>query len=263
MRGISTGALLGANDPDPVELFNRDGASPFVLTCEHAGRHVPEALDDLGLGPEALARHIAWDIGAGAVSRLLAEALDAPLVSQPMSRLVIDCNRPYHVPALIPKVSDGTAVPGNQGLDDTDRQARIDAIHTPFHDAIRDILDERRDAGRPCAVVAVHSFTPKMQSNSDDRPWHVTFLFNRNPDLSRRMLAALLSGNDGIVSTLNEPYVVEDDGDYTVPVHGEQRGIPSTLIELRNDHITDPAGQEEWAFRLSRTMTAVARELWR
>ena len=262
MRRISAQDLLGTNDPGPVELFNRDGASPFVLTCEHAGRHVPEALDDLGLDSEALSRHIAWDIGAGAVSRLLAEALDAPLVSQPMSRLVIDCNRPYHVPALVPEVSDGTEEPGNQGLGDADRQARIDAIHRPFHDAIRNILDERRDAGRPCAVVAVHSFTPRMQSTSDDRPWHVTFLFNRDPDLSRRMLAGIVSGNDGIVSTLNEPYVVEDDGDYTVPVHGEQRGIPSTLIELRNDHITAPAGQRQWALRLSRTMTAVAEELW-
>ena len=50
----------------------------------------------------------------------------------------------------------------------------------------------------------------------------------------------------------NEPYAVSDDTDYTIPVHGEARGLINTGIEIRQDLIADPAGQQQWAERLAR-----------
>jgi predicted N-formylglutamate amidohydrolase len=35
-------------------------------------------------------------------------------------------------------------------------------------------------------------------------------------------------------------------------VHGEKRGLMNTGIEIRQDLITDPSGQAEWAERLTR-----------
>jgi predicted N-formylglutamate amidohydrolase len=52
----------------------------------------------------------------------------------------------------------------------------------------------------------------------------------------------------------NEPYFVSDDTDYTVPHHGEARGLPHVEIEIRQDLITDDAGQDEWARCLSRVL---------
>jgi predicted N-formylglutamate amidohydrolase len=54
----------------------------------------------------------------------------------------------------------------------------------------------------------------------------------------------------------NEPYRVSDLTDYTVPVHGERRGLPHVEIEIRQDLITEAAGQREWAERLARLLPA-------
>src|ERR1700742_4989698 len=103
--------LLGPDEPDPVIIRNADRASPFFLTCDHAGRRLPRALGDLGLPAAEFDRHIAWDIGVAAVSRRLSDMLDASLVEQIYSRLVIDCNRSPSVPSAIPEISELTAIP--------------------------------------------------------------------------------------------------------------------------------------------------------
>src|SRR6266568_7610146 len=86
--------LLAADEPAPVSVHNENGASPFLIVADHAGNSMPRALGRLGVSETECERHIAWDIGIAAVSRLVADALDATLVQQNYSRLVIDCNRP-------------------------------------------------------------------------------------------------------------------------------------------------------------------------
>lgn len=252
---------LGANDPDPVEVVNADGASPFVITCEHAGRHIPEHLGDLGLDDRHLSRHIAWDIGVDAVGRALIEMLDAPVVFQRYSRLVIDCNRPTWAEDCIPEVSDGTRVPANAALSDEDRAARAAHIHEPFHDAVAGILDQRAARGRTTALIALHSFTPSLEAEPAPRPWHLGILFNRDSTLSEHVHDVMHEEAGHLTFTYNQPYEVEDHGDYTIPVHGEQRGLPHTLFEIRNDHIAEPAGQLEWAELLTRVLGKVAKRL--
>jgi predicted N-formylglutamate amidohydrolase len=60
---------------------------------------------------------------------------------------------------------------------------------------------------------------------------------------------------------LNAPYKVDDASDYAIPVHGEQRGIPHVLIELRNDLIAEAAGQQVWAGRLADALSSALRNL--
>jgi predicted N-formylglutamate amidohydrolase len=96
-------SLLETGDPDPVTVVNEGGGSVFIFACDHAGRAFPRRLGRLGLAKEETWRHIAWDIGIGAVGRLLSQKLDAALVLQNYSRLVIDCNRDPRVASSIPQ----------------------------------------------------------------------------------------------------------------------------------------------------------------
>src|SRR5579871_4885143 len=151
--------LLSADEPPSFAESRRDGSSDFVILVDHASRRIPKSLGTLGLPEHELSRHIAWDIGALAVARLVSEKLDAALVTQNYSRLVIDCNRDPAMESAIPSLSETTPIPGNQGLSATARQARIDEIFTPYHDHIMALLDERTRRGRTTILIAQHSMT--------------------------------------------------------------------------------------------------------
>ena len=238
--------LLGAEDPPPVEVLNPGAAAPVVLACEHAGRAVPRRLADMGLPPTEMDRHIAWDIGAGALARRMAAGLGACLVLQRYSRLVIDCNRPRDAPDSIPAVSDGTSVPANADLSESERQARWDQIHEPFHAALSAQLEARRHTRtRPLSLITVHSFTPFFEESH--RPWTVGLLRRHDRGLADRLLAALHEVAPGENSAINQPYSIDDFTDYTIPVQAERRGVPNVLIEVRNDLIAGEAGQAQYA----------------
>lgn len=245
--GASAYRLLEGDEPHPVECHRLDGLSDFFLTCDHAGRGLPRRLGDLGLGAAELERHIAWDIGAAAVAGRLSGSLDAALVLQRYSRLVIDCNRPPSVPSSVVTLSEGTEVPGNRDLDPQQRHARVREIFDPYHDRIEAELELRRRAGRRTVLVSVHSFTPVF--HGEERPWHLGLLYNRDPALGLA-LGAELEGS-GLNVGHNVPYSVSDVTDYTIPVHGERRGILHVMLEIRQDLVAGEAGQKEWADRLA------------
>jgi predicted N-formylglutamate amidohydrolase len=253
--------LLHESDPAPVAVYNVSGLSPYVLTCEHAGRLVPRILGDLGLHDRHWERHIAWDIGAEKVAIMLGEFLNAPVIVQRYSRLVIDCNRPLDSDEAVPPVSDGTDIPANQGLSEDEKNERISDIHAPYHDALQAILDKREESGVQTAIVAVHSFTPCLEAAPAPRPWDLGILHNRHDRLSRHVHDALEVEANHLEFTFNEPYQVNDHEDYTIPVHGERRGLPHTLLEIRNDHIGENAGQREWAELLNRVFTSIIPRL--
>jgi predicted N-formylglutamate amidohydrolase len=250
--------LLAADEPAPVTVNNEHGRSPFLLVADHAGNSIPRALRSLGLTETERRRHIAWDIGIAAVSRRLADALDATLIQQNYSRLVIDCNRTPGSPTSILETSELTPVPGNVGLSDGDQAARVRDIFLPYHGRIEAELDRRRQAGQPVALISMHSFTPVYQGVT--RPWHAGVLYNRDRRLAG-LLLPLLQREAGLVVGDNEPYDVTDATDYTIPVHGERRGLPHVAIEVRQDLIAAAAGQRAWSARLARLLPQAYREL--
>jgi len=252
--------LLDPDEPGPVTFDNEIGQSVFFLTCDHGGRAIPRRLDRLGLAEPDTMRHIAWDIGIAGVGRLLSPLLDATLIVQTYSRLVIDCNRDPAVPSSIPEISEDTEIPGNRGLTPASRTARVEAVFRPYHDRIAVALDRRQGEGRASVLVALHSFTPVFRGVS--RPWHVGVLFNRDARLAHPLLRLLRAESDLRVGE-NQPYRVTDLTDYTVPVHGERRGLPYLEIEIRQDLITEPAGQAAWAERLARLLPAAYAEFQR
>jgi predicted N-formylglutamate amidohydrolase len=242
-------ALLGAGDPAPVVVHGRRGTSPFLLVSDHAGRAVPARLGDLGVAAPDWDRHIAWDIGMAGMGRLLAERLDAVLIEQAYSRLVIDCNRAPGHPTSIVRVSDGVSVHGNADLDAQAVAERVAEIFHPYHDRIVHELTTRRD--RPTVVVALHSFTPEMDGVA--RPWHAGILHNHAPRFGL-ILKDLLKEEGGLIVGDNEPYALTGDSDYTIPVHAEGNGLPHVELEIRQDLVADATGQRAWADRLARLL---------
>lgn len=248
-------ALLAADEPHPVRVENADGPSPFLFTADHAGRRIPRALGDLGLPAHEFDRHIAWDIGIEAVTRRIASALDAASVYQLYSRLVIDCNRRPDVPSAFPEISEATRISGNQGLSAAEKARRRAAIFDPYHAAIEALIEARIARGQPTLYVAMHSFTPVYHGIG--REMDVAVLYHRNPRLSHALAECLRAEGDLNVAE-NEPYKVGDETDYGVPVHAERRGLDYLEIEIRQDLITEPDHQAEWAARLARLLPIAA-----
>lgn len=223
---------------------------------DHASARIPRKLGTLGLSASQLQRHIAWDIGALAVATQVAAELDAPLVAQNYSRLVIDCNRDPTVATSIPTVSETTHIPGNARLGDEQRLARRRAIFDPYHAYISALLDERAAAGRPTILVAQHTMTHVFKGLG--REMHAAVLYNRD----RRFAGLVLEGlrrESGLIVADNQPYFVSDETDYTIPRHGEARGLPHVEIEIRQDLLLEVQGQHEWATRLTRVLQDAER----
>lgn len=239
--------LLGEGDGPAYALANGDGGSDVVLVCDHASHRVPRSLGTLGLAPDRLSEHIGWDPGAADVARHLSAALDAPLVSSGYSRLVIDCNRPLRSPQSIAEESDGVPIPGNLGLSSEQKALRASALFQPYHDAITRLLDDRR--GRPTRLLSIHSFTPVLAGRA--RPWDVGVSARGERRLASRLVAELRSDPAGWTVGDDEPYPIDDELDFTIPVHVEARGLPGALIEIRQDGIDTPAGARDWAERLA------------
>lgn len=245
---MKSGPLLGPDEPPACEVVRPEGSSPFFLTCDHASRRIPVRLGDLGLTEAERARHIAWDVGAAGLARTLSERLDAALVLQNYSRLVIDANRPFENPDSIPVRSETTEIPGNRNLGADAVAARRREIFGPYHERIGDLLERRAEAGRATVVVAVHSFTPVY--HGVQRPWHLAVLYGRDPRFARSLLA-VLAGESGLCVGDNEPYQVDDESDYGIPVHAEKRGLPYALVEVRQDEIETEDRQRRWGERLA------------
>jgi predicted N-formylglutamate amidohydrolase len=226
--------LLDAEDPR------------ILLVCDHASNAVPSGLD-LGVPPEALLEHVAWDIGAEALTRSVAAKLGCRAWLASASRLVVDCNRePDHA---IPEKSDGLVIPANVGLSPAERRARL-ALHIAFHDG----LASQIAACPPLLLVSIHSFTPALASAPAPRPWPIAILWNRDYRAAELALAALEGEGDlGGPVGANQPYSGQVLN-YTMDRHAEAAGLPYIGFELRQDGISGPDGVARWAAIVARSV---------
>ena len=247
---------LTADDPAPFSRIGPDSADPrFVLVCDHASNAVPAHMNRLGLDQSELDRHIGWDIGAATVTRSLSALLDAPAFLSGYSRLVVDCNRPLGSPTAMPAVSDGTVVPANQAISEAEVTARTDALFWPYHDAITGYLDRVIGAGAVPMLIAVHSFTPVFQGFV--RPWEIGLLYEHDDRLVQPLKDALNAVRPGLTIGDNEPYAIIGPSDYSIPVHGQGRGLPHIEFEVRQDLIGTQEGAEDWAGTLAEVLVRV------
>ena len=252
--------LLGADEPDPFELVNPEGRSELVLLCDHASNCVPASLNNLGLSDEQLASHIGWDPGAALLAKSVAARLDAPLLLSNYSRLVIDCNRHPTAAASIPAISNSTVIPGNAALSEEHAQLRRSTLFEPYHDAIRQLLDARNT--RPTRLLSIHSFTPSLAGF--ERPWTVGVCYRldasraaHDASWAAQWLAALRARLTESVGD-NQPYEIEEHIDYTLPVHGEARQLPSVMLEIRHDKLQDHDAVQRWSELIAQCWLSMA-----
>jgi predicted N-formylglutamate amidohydrolase len=213
--------------------------SGMLVVVDHASNRVPADVD-LGIAPDLLEKHIAWDVGAAALGRALCERLDCPGLFGNVSRLVLDLHREPDSPGLIPAASDGHPIPGNQGLSAAEREVRLERFWRPYHARLAELVHTLR----PDLILAVHSFTPRLEISDDPiRPWEIGILYNEDDRAARIAIAALRGA--GLITGDNEPY----SGkllNATMNLHAEANGIPYLAIEVRNDLIAEVAGVIRW-----------------
>ncbi|MCX5571250.1 MULTISPECIES: N-formylglutamate amidohydrolase [Kaistia] len=232
------------------EIVPGDAAAGLILLCDHASNHVPSEYGSLGLPPSEFTRHIAYDIGAEALTRALAVRFGVPAVLSHFSRLLIDPNRGLDDPTLIMRLSDGAVIPRNARIDAAEREHRIERFYRPYDDAVTRTIDAGMTTGRIPMILSIHSFTPLWKGVP--RPWHAGILWDADPRLAQPLIAGL-AADPAIVVGDNEPYHGALKGD-TLYRHATRRGLAHALVEIRQDLIADPAGVAEWTDRLANVL---------
>ena len=219
-----------------AELIPAASDTRCLLIADHGSNRVPPGID-LGVPAAVMGNHVAIDIGVDPMVRALAARLGMAACLATASRLVVDLNRDPGAPGVIPRVSDGIPIPGNQALDAATRARRLD-LHGGYHAALADAAE---GAG---LLVSIHSFTPALSSRPEEaRPWPIGILYNQDERAARAALDWLAAA--GILAGDNQPYSGRDLN-YTMDRHGEAAGRAYLSIEMRQDEIGDPAGRARW-----------------
>ncbi|MEE8295838.1 MAG: N-formylglutamate amidohydrolase [Sphingomonadales bacterium] len=235
------------------EVLNPNGPAQVVLICDHASNHLPDKYGTLGLNPHYLATHIAWDIGAGALTRHLSRELNAVAVLANHSRLLIDTNRALDDPTLVTESSEGIEIPGNLGLNHAERERRISAYYTPFHEACEKVLAKRRTANP--LIAGIHTFTPIYEHVK--RPWEIAVMWNQDDRLAKAMGECFEA--EGFHVGWNEPY----SGKYlfcTMDHHGARHNLPHATLEVRQDLVRDKKGQDLFGRLIAKAFQKVQAE---
>ena len=249
--------------PDaPFEFVDGRLNGGLLLLCDHASNALPERYGSLGLPETEFERHIAYDIGAAAATRRMAALLGAPALLTTYSRLLIDPNRGARDPTLVMRISDGSIVPGNARIDETEIEHRRKTYFEPYRHAIDTTLDRMLATGTVPAIVSMHSFTPSMKGHA--RPWHIGLLWDADPRLARPLLAALAQEPDLRTPNPREPDRVGDNEPYdgalpgdTIDTHATRRGLANVLVEIRQDLMASRADAEAWGDRLARLLSPI------
>jgi predicted N-formylglutamate amidohydrolase len=253
MNIVSTVPYNGPFDMEDLQesashyVLPGDRTRGILLVCDHARNTLPEIYGNLGLPASEFERHIAYDIGVEAVVNGVSARLGVPAVLSCFSRLLIDPNRGINDPTLIMQLSDGAVVPGNRDIDEHERNIRLSRFYKPYHRAIEAEIDAAIADGVPPVLISVHSFTPAWKGVV--RPWHAGLLWEDDRRCTDLFIQAL-SADPNLVVGDNVPYAGGLVGD-TMNTHAVNRGLPHTLLEIRQDLISGDEGVSQWIERLA------------
>jgi len=236
------------------EIIEGHSGCSLLLICDHACNQLPAAYGTLGLSSDQFERHIAYDIGARAITLQLAQALGAPAVLSTFSRLLIDPNRGADDPTLVMRMSDGALVPGNARIDTAEIDHRRRTYWQPYRAAIARQMDTMMAAGLVPVIVSIHSFTPIWRGVP--RPWDIAILWDKDPRLAVPVMDLLHA--QGLKVGNNEPYDGALKGD-TLYDLATMRGFANCLVEFRQDLVADTAGVARWTDIFVKALQPVLR----
>jgi predicted N-formylglutamate amidohydrolase len=112
--------------------------------------------------------------------------------------------------------------------------------------------------GRSSAVLVCDHASNRVPRQLDGKR-HIGISHWRDRRLAALLLGVLARSGEFTVGD-NAPYPIDEDVDYTIPVHGEGRGLPSVMIEIRQDGIQTAAGAAAWAARLPESYRLIEAE---
>lgn len=239
--------LLQSHEPAAYEC-ERFGNRPVLFCCEHASNRIPDKLNNLGLSEDMLQTHIAWDIGAGELSRRVAKKLNATSIRNNYSRLVVDCNRSLSDPSAFIEISDHIIIKGNTDLVESSKEQRANEIFHPYHDALKKELSSHLIGEQTPVMISIHSFTPAL-NKQEPRRWHAGILWDKDPRLPVQLLTEL-SKDKAIIVGDNQPYSGRHIADYSIDHHAELNGYAHVCVEVRQDLLSNEPGIQEWTDRM-------------
>ena len=237
-------------DDLPYRRVGEPKVGGIVCIADHASAYVPDDIE-LGVAPELMSTHIAYDIGTEGIADRMGRRHGIAAHIAAVSRLVCDLHRTEDAAAVLPTSSDGHLIPGNIGAN---LDARLERFHRPYHAALAQWLDD----AKPELIVALHSFTPKLESKIEDRPWEVGLLYNQDDSAARH--AIRLFAEEGLAVGDNEPYSGKELN-ATMDRHAEAHGRKYITVEIRQDLIGTKAEQARWAGLITDVANRVALAL--
>jgi predicted N-formylglutamate amidohydrolase len=240
---------------DAYEVAGDPAAGPFLFTCEHATRRLPEweaTPADLPL----LEDHWGWDVGAADLTRELARLWGSGALLSRFSRLVCDPNRAPDEASFVVRTVDGHDLSFNRSVDGAERARRRARYFDPYHAAIDRVLARRVAADRAVRLCSIHSFAPVYDGHA--RPMEVGVLFDDHEEHALRLLDAL--AREGFAAAENEPYSGLAGLIYSARRHGRAHGVVYLELEVRNDLIATEEGARATAERIARALAVYAPE---
>ncbi len=230
----------------------KKSGSPVFCFCDHATHAMPQEYDDLGLNAGDLRRHIGWDIGAAALTRQLCKTFGSAGLLAGFSRLLIDPNRDLDNSGLIPEISDGTAILGNQNLNATERSFRINTYYEPYHQILDQQIAAVMSRFHDPLIISIHSFTPKP-AHGKRRDVDIGLLWKVDEGKAQSVKAQIERVHPYNVA-LNEPYSALKLN-HTMDRHVIPRGLRHITLEIRQDLIDTDTGVAKMADHLSAALT--------
>lgn len=239
------------SDPNPFIVLPAKSDSAVFCFCDHATNHIPPAFKGLGLSDADLQRHIAWDIGAETLTRMLCKDYGAAGLLAGFSRILIDPNRHTGSDTLIPEISDGTIIPGNQELNTAQRQDRIRQYYDPYHAELEHQINLSEARAHDPLIISIHSFTEKP-SNGHTRDLDIGLLWKVDRNKAERVRTAIRAIHPYRIK-LNEPYSAQKLN-HSMDQHVIPRGLRHITFEIRQDLIDTQARAGKMAAHLSRAL---------
>ncbi len=231
---------------DPVfDTAGTFGKTPVLFFVDHVRNEIPCEFHDLGVDHRFLATHIGYDVGALDLTLDVAQRFDARTVWCGFSRLLIDPNRSLDREDLIPEVSDGITIPGNQNLTATAREERIHRFFEPYHIELAEEIDASVREYAQHMIISIHSFTPRLHADKIDRPWEIGVLWNHDEPSARTFMQSISDRSSFSVGD-NAPYDARGFN-YTIDRHVKPLRLKHLTLEIRHDLIATPEGVERIA----------------
>ena len=215
--------LLYENEKSPFEAVNACSRAPFIITAEHAGNRVPAALNGLGLAPDVLEKHYAYDLGAARIARELSKRLDCFAIVGNYSRLVVDLNREISSSELFAR-KRFVEVPGNAEIPPASRAQRINELWRPYHDRIAGKIFDALAAGIVPLFISIHTMSP-------DLPYDLAILYDKDVRFQNFLRDRFSYIMPGLRLGMNEPYDANAVKG-TLSIHAEPYGLPCAEIEF-------------------------------